>query len=221
MKRRKAAGAGFAGLLLLALVIWLGSGTGTTAPSEGDSRAPSPGQAVDGRSAPVTGDKPHHPARSPRATLALPAIKTGQPTAMRLTRETLEHAWQAGKLVVSVPDGGGYTVALEDQRFDAGGQWTVVGRVKTRLGAQAMVLTFGPDAVFGVLPRPDGSLLQVTTTRGNTEIAMAGGMLPPGRKSRLATEPDYLIPPQGQQDRKPKPCAAPAGHCTAKRHVND
>ncbi len=60
-----------------------------------------------------------------------------------------------------------------------------------------MVLTFGPDAVFGVLPHPSGSLLHVTTTRGSTEIALAGGLLPPGTKSTLATIPDYLVPDPG------------------------
>src|SRR3546814_4527722 len=82
-------------------------------------------------------------------------------------------------------------VALEEQRLEPDGRWTVVGRVQTRLGAQAMVLTFGPDAVFGVLPQPDGSLLHITTSHGNTEITAAGGLLPPGRTSKLAARPDY------------------------------
>ena len=123
----------------------------------------------------------------------LPATGTKGPQALHLTRAMLERAWQNGELSVALPDGGRYSVALENHRFDPGGQWTVVGRVQTRVGAQAMVLTFGPDAVFGVLPRPDGSLLQITTTRGKTEIADAGGLLPPGSKGTLATEPDYLI----------------------------
>lgn len=105
----------------------------------------------------------------------------------------LERAWHDGELSVSLPDGRRYPVALESQRFESGGQWTVVGRVQTPVGAQAMVLTFGHGAVFGVLPRPDGSLLQITTTRGKTEIADAGGLLPPGSKGTLATEPDYLV----------------------------
>lgn len=105
----------------------------------------------------------------------------------------LERAWQHGELSVSLPDGRRYPVALESQRQEPGGQWTVVGRVQTPIGAQAMVLTFGAGAVFGVLPRPDGSLLQITTTRGKTEIADAGGLLPPGSKGTLATEPDYLL----------------------------
>src|SRR3546814_1510850 len=68
-----------------------------------------------------------------------------------------------------LPGGGHYSVALEEQRLEPDGRWTVVGRVQTRLGAQAMVLTFGPDAVFGVLPQPDGSLLHITTSHGRSE----------------------------------------------------
>src|SRR3546814_338409 len=57
-----------------------------------------------------------------------------------------------------------------------------------------MVGAFGPGAVWGVLPQPDGSLLHITTSHGNTEITAAGGLLPPGRTSKLAARPDYLIP---------------------------
>src|SRR3546814_18016512 len=99
-----------------------------------------------------------------------------------------------GKFHVALPGGGHYSVALEEQRLEPDGRWTVVGRVQTRLGAQAMVLTFGPDAVFGVLPQPDVSLLHITTSHGNTEITAAGGLPPPGRTSQLAAMPAHPIP---------------------------
>ena len=191
MKRWRAAGAGLAALalVLLVLVARMGLGSGSTDASREAGRQTAadtgPAGASDGR---------HRIPDSRHATIALPAIKADHPVPLRLTRGTLEQAWQAGRLDVALPGGGRYAVALEEQRFDPGGQWTVVGRVQTRLGPQAMVLTVGPEAVFGVLPRPDGSLLQVTTTRGKTEIATAGGLLPPGRTSRLAAKPDYMIP---------------------------
>ncbi len=127
-------------------------------------------------------------------TVHLPAVTASGPQPLRLTRSMLERAWQKGELSVALPDGGRYPVKLEEQRVEPGAQWTVVGRVQTRVGPQAMVLTFGPDAVFGVLPLPDGSLLHVTTTKGNTQIARAGGLLPPSSKSALAADPDYLVP---------------------------
>src|SRR3546814_3887444 len=121
------------------------------------------------------------------------AIQAGRPVPLRLARGTLERAWHDGKFHVALPGGGHYSVALEEQRLEPDGRWTVVGRVQTRLGAQAMVLTFGPDAVFVVLPQPDGSLLHITTSHGNTEISAAGGLLPPGRPRKLVARPDYMI----------------------------
>lgn len=108
----------------------------------------------------------------------------------------LERAWQAGVLPVVLEDGKTYTVDLESQRLDPGGQWTLIGRVATPHGPQTMVVTSGPDAVFGVLPLPDGKLLQITTTRGVTGIAPAGGILPAGTPHALAAEPDFVLPPQ-------------------------
>ena len=197
MKRLNAAATGLAVLVLLVLVAWIGLGSGSPEPAHKDGKRVSAEAAEDAGAAV---DLSRNAARSRRAAIALPANNAGHPVPLRLTRATLERAWQVGKLGVTLPGGGRYVVALEDQQFDPDGQWTVVGRVQTSLGAQAMVLTFGPDAVFGVLPRPDGSLLHVTTTSGNTEIADAGGLLPPGRKSRLAAKPDYMIP-AGQDSR--------------------
>ena len=82
----------------------------------------------------------------------------------------LEQAWHEGAIAISAADGTSYRVAIEDRRPEPGGRWTLTGRVQTRLGAQAMVMTFGPDAIFGVLPHPDGSLLHVTTSAGKTRI---------------------------------------------------
>lgn len=191
MKRWRAAGAGLAALLLLTLFARMGLGSGSALQSLKEGATTAAAAGAD----PVGASDGRHRLAGPihRATIALPAVKAG-PAPLRLTRRTLEQAWLDGKLDVSLPDGGRYSVALEDQRLEPGAQWTVVGRVQTRLGPQAMVLTFGPDAVFGVLPSPDGSLMQVTTTRGQTEIAAAGGMLPPGSTSRLAAKPDYMIP---------------------------
>src|SRR3546814_1473467 len=69
------------------------------------------------------------------------AIQAGRPVPLRLARGTLERAWHDGKFHVALPGGGHYSVALEEQRLEPDGRWTVVGRVQTRLGAQAMVLT--------------------------------------------------------------------------------
>src|SRR5688572_7825669 len=179
MKRWGTAGAGLAAVVLLVFVGGLGRGTRgahlLVDPESSASNANIKSNA------------------SASTVIRLPLTATKGPRPLQLTRVMLERAWQHGELSVSLPDGRRYPVALESQRQEPGGQWTVVGRVQTPIGAQAMVLTFGAGAVFGVLPRPDGSLLQITTTRGKTEIADAGGLLPPGSKGTLATEPDYLL----------------------------
>ncbi|HVI59870.1 MAG TPA: Calx-beta domain-containing protein [Luteimonas sp.] len=212
MKRWKAAGAGLAALGLLVLVARIGVGAGSTDPSL-DGQAST---AVTDRTATGSDGRSPNPAASRRTTLALPAIQGDRPSPLRLTRNTLEQAWQRGRLDIALPGGQRYSVELEEQRFDPGGQWTVVGHAQTRLGPQAMVLTFGPDAVFGVLPNRDGSLMQVTTTRGNVEVAAAGGMLPRGRKSRLGATPDYAIPAAaGGGKAASPPSAAPLTAATA------
>ncbi len=204
MKRWKAAGAGLAALVLVVLVARIGTGVGSTDPSRNGHAS----AAATDRAAAGGDERSPIPDASHRATVALPAIQSGRASPMRLTRDTLEQAWQRGRLDIALPSGQRYSVKLEDQRFDPGGQWTVIGHAQTRLGPQAMVLTFGPDAVFGVLPNPDGSLMQVTTTHGNTGIAAAGGMLPPGRKHRLGATPDYAIPAPAGSGKAARPASA-------------
>src|SRR5690606_36361895 len=54
------------------------------------------------------------------------------------------------------------------------------GRVDTRVGELAAVITYGPDSVFGLLPTPDGSMMKLTTRAGQVFLQPAGGLLPPG-----------------------------------------
>lgn len=191
------AGAGLAVVVLLALV-------SAVAPGIRDAITMAVKPAPEGTRGDRIGD-PHTPRRT---SIRLPATKDDEPRPLRLTRGMLEQAWRDRELSVALPDGQRYSVALENERLEPGGQWTVVGRVRTRVGAQAMVLTFGPDAVFGVLPRPDGSLLHVTTSHGSTVVAPAGGLLPPGSKGTLATDPDYVVPRKAAAGARPAPVAA-------------
>lgn len=190
MTRWGVAGAALAAAVLLALVATTRTESGHTISRDGDNR-PVATAAAKGVSGVNAGG--HRAASAHRAIIQVPTLQAGKPRPLQLTRPMLEQAWQDGELHVFGPRGR-YRVAIEAQRFEPGGQWTVVGRVQTEVGAQAMVLTFGPDAVFGILPQPDGSLLQVTTAQGITAIATAGGLRPPASKDMLGTEPDYLIP---------------------------
>ena len=81
-----------------------------------------------------------------------------------------------------MPDGTTQALRIERQYTDETGHWNLVGRARTRIGPQAMVLTFGANAVFGTLPMSDGHLLSVTTgPGGRVEIQQAGGLVPDGR----------------------------------------
>lgn len=132
---------------------------------------------------------------------AFPASTTGAAGAgrsvpIRLTREMARQAIRHGELTVELADGTRYPIRMEREQPEAGGRSTFIGRVQTRAGMQTAVLTFGPDAVFGVLPRPDGRLMAVTTMRGVTRIGLDGGLVPKG-KGDLGTSPDFVIPAGG------------------------
>jgi hypothetical protein len=71
------------------------------------------------------------------------------------------------------------------------GDWTWVGRVETEFGEQAAVITFGADAVFGLIPQRHGPPLRIETRQGRTwlvEHTPSYMTLPPGTD-------DYRIPP--------------------------
>src|SRR5690606_36554674 len=106
-----------------------------------------------------------------------------QPATLQLTESTLRRALARGTLQVEPASGGRYAVRMVRGQDEASGAWTAVGVVQTRVGPQSMVVTVRGRDVFGVLPQPDGSLLQITTTRGVTSIAPAGGMVPPGQSA--------------------------------------
>ncbi len=170
-------------------MLWLGTMRGSPALDSIFQRGAGTPPAVD-----AAGSSSRQQAPTPRrvAAVRLPAMDPDGPRPLSLTRPMLERAWEARELPVVLPGGQAYRVVLESQRIDPGGHWTLVGRVQTRIGRQAMVVTVGPDAIFGVLPRPDGSLLQITTTRGVTAISPAGGMLPPGTTDPQAAA-DYIV----------------------------
>lgn len=191
MKRWKLAAAGFAAASVVAFAIFSGqfrqSPTGVQDGATGSTAPPAALPAA--RTARASAEA----ALAAPALLRLPAASGTGPTPLQLTTATLERAWQAGVLTVSPSHGAPWRVAIEDRRPEPGGLWTLVGRVQTRFGGQAMVMTFGPDGIFGVLPQPDGSQLQVTTSAGVVRIAPAGGILPPG-EDPSSVGPDYLIP---------------------------
>lgn len=139
------------------------------------------------------------PAEAPAATVAIPMWHIeGQGTRpdtyrVRIDRRAVEEGARKGFLQIPSPDGRPYLVRIRRVERNELGHWTVIGDVATRVGRQSLVLTVGVDAAFGVIPRPDGSVMRLVTLGRQLELQPAGGMRPPG----AAGEPgsDMRIPP--------------------------
>jgi hypothetical protein len=125
---------------------------------------------------------------------AIPTLRiaAGGSPRIQLDAEVARHALHTGTLQVVLPDGTSYPVRIERQETHGGGHWSLVGRVSTAMGGQAMVLTFGPNAVFGQLPMPDGQAMQIETEGDGRITAVPAPALSPRRE----TTPDYRVPPQ-------------------------
>ena len=114
-----------------------------------------------------------------------------------------------GTLRIALPDGRTHEIAIERQYTDKTGHWTVVGRAPTRIGAQAMVLTFGANAVFGRIPMPDGSALHVFTAPGDRVVVAPDGSWLPRNLRDPALAQDAVLPPtRGPGARTPSATSA-------------
>ena len=137
---------------------------------------------------------------------------------IRISKRAAQAAVQSGSLDVELPDGSRFPVVFEREETSPEGDWTLVGRVPSTLGAA--VITFGRDGVFGVLPTPDGRMLQITSIRGESFIGPAGDMVPPGVSTPQA---DFVASRQGPDvarggQRPPRPGSAAAiAHATKPR----
>lgn len=119
---------------------------------------------------------------------------------IELDAEKARRALRDGQMRVVLPDGSSYIVRMERQQTHGGGHWSVVGRVETATGSQSMVLTFGPNAVFGILPTPDGHAMQVETHAGGLVTVAPAGGLTPRRKLLRPGAPDYRVPAEPEAE---------------------
>lgn len=123
----------------------------------------------------------------------------GQRYVVGVSRQAAEDAAASkGQLMIQLPSGERFGIRFERSEYASNGNWTFIGKVSTQLGPQAAVLTFGPAGVFGVLPIPQGSQMQLTTTRGVTVLEPLRPMHP--RDPATGELPiDYVIPPAAAQ----------------------
>lgn len=78
------------------------------------------------------------------------------------------------------------------------GDWTFIGKVPTAHGDQSVVITFGKDAVFGMIPQMNGYPLRVVTRHGQTLLMQTSGDMlgrSPTALALRATQ-DFKIPPR-------------------------
>lgn len=104
------------------------------------------------------------------------------------------------------PAGGQIYVKYQRHILHDNGTWTWIGTVSTVHGDQSAVLTFGKDAVFGLVPQASGYPLRIVTRQRQTNLVAtsAQAMVSSAKALRLFSQPDYFIPPR----------AAPKGKST-------
>jgi len=91
-----------------------------------------------------------------------------------------------------------------------------VGTISTVHGSQSVVLTFGKDGVFGLVPQASGYPLRIMTSQGETHVVetSAEAMARSAQALRLRSRQDYVIPPRiapkGGQDKLMMQAAADA-----------
>ncbi len=96
--------------------------------------------------------------------------------AAKMDMQSLQRAAVAGGLLVLPnPDGGTLAYDYVSHTDHASGDTTWVGRAEGAALGQEAVVTIGPDAAFGRLPRPDGSVMQLETVGGRIRMMVDEG----------------------------------------------
>lgn len=103
-----------------------------------------------------------------------------------------------GGMWLPVPSGGRVYAKYQRHVIHANGNWTWVGTISTVHGDQSVVLTFGKDGVFGLVPQASGYPLRIVTSHGETRVVetSAEAMARSAQALRLRSRPDYVIPPR-------------------------
>ena len=103
-----------------------------------------------------------------------------------------------GGMWLPTPSGGRVYAKYARHIVHANGIWTWVGTVETVHGAQQVVLTFGKEGVFGLIPQASGHPLRIVTSQGETRVVetSAAAMTRSTQTLRLRSQRDYAIPPR-------------------------
>ena len=99
-----------------------------------------------------------------------------------------------GTLYLTAPDGGRVALQYERHVEHPSGDWSWIGRDEYGIDA---ILTFGEQAVFGVVPYGEGESLRLTTDGGQTWMATTDSDVLSPLQQRIKaglTGPDFRIP---------------------------
>lgn len=135
-------------------------------------------------------------------------IKAGAPTVLaqgaqkswpiKISESNALDATFKGGMWLPNPAGGQIYVKYQRHSLHANGTWTWDGSVETVHGEQPVVLTFGKDGVFGLIPQASGYPLRIVTDASGTHVVetSAAGMARSAAALRMQSAPDYAIPPK-------------------------
>lgn len=113
------------------------------------------------------------------------------------TRVSEAHALAAissGVLSLTTPDGRRVELQYDSYVEHESGDWSWIGRDSNGVDG---ILTFGPDAVFGVLPSGDGGELRLTTSAGQAWMVTTDSAVRSPLQQRIdvgTSRPDFLVP---------------------------
>ena len=110
------------------------------------------------------------------------------------------------------PAGGQIYAKYQRHILHDNGTWTWIGTVSTVHGDQSVVLTFGKDGMFGLIPQASGYPLRIVTRHGRTSLieTSAKAMASSAKALALYSRPDYVIPPRVAPKSKSAAAAAPS-----------
>jgi hypothetical protein len=117
---------------------------------------------------------------------------------IKLSEDSAFDAVFKGGMWLPTPAGGRVYVKYQRHILHANGTWTWVGTVSTVHGDQSVVLTFGKDGAFGLIPQASGYPLRIVTQGGETRVVAttAAALARSTQALGMFGRPDYMIPPR-------------------------
>lgn len=116
---------------------------------------------------------------------------------IKLSEDSALDAVFQGGMWLPNPAGGRIYAKYQRHIIHANGTWTWIGKVSTVHGEQSVVLTFGKDGAFGLIPQASGYPLRIVTRAGQTRVVetSAEGMARSTQALRSHSQPDFMVPP--------------------------